>query len=43
MIYHYQLALYGFTKILALYLKDVELSKATLLGFPSSFVGDSSL
>ena len=27
----------------ALYLKDVELSKATLLGFPASFIGDSSL
>ena len=33
----------AFPKRLTLYLKDVELSKATLLGFPASFIGDSSL
>ena len=33
----------AFPKRLALYLEDVKLSKATLLGFPASFVGGSSL
>ena len=32
----------GFAKTLAVYLKDVELSTVTLIGFPL-FVGDSSL
>ena len=30
-------------KILALYLKDLELSKATFKRFPALFIGDSSL
>ena len=33
----------AFPKRLALYLQDVELSKATFKMFPVSFVGDSSL
>ena len=33
----------AFPKRLALYLKDVELSKATFKVFPASFIGDSSL
>ena len=33
----------AFTKKLALYLKDVELSKGTFKGFSASFYGDSSL
>ena len=33
----------AFPKRLAFYLKDLELYKATLLGFPASFIGDSSL
>ena len=39
----YQLPSVAFHKRLALYLKDVELSKATFKGFSSSFIGDSSL
>ena len=40
---NFYIFLVAFSKRLALYLKDAELSKATFKRFPASFIGDSSL